>query len=119
MKEGEKKYFLESCLVMARVILPKYHNTENTKRTHTQTLTTVSEFWHHFPEHVGQDAIRPFVCRKLWETAKENYLTLQALRSILLRGHLLHILTSVSDQRYLDHLQAAGSEFECFRQISF
>ena len=32
---------------------------------------------------------------------------------------LLHILTSVSDQRYLDHLQAAGSEFECFRQISF
>ena len=38
--------------------------------------------------------------------------------SILLRGHLLQLLT-VSDQRYLDHLQAAGSEFECFRQIPF
>ena len=25
----------------------------------------------------------------------------------------------MSDQRYLDHLQEAGSEFECFRQISF
>ena len=82
---------------MVRVILPKYHNTENTKRTHTQTLlTTVSEFWYHFPEHVCWDAIRQFVCRKLWETAKENYQTSQALRSILLRGHSIAV-TDISE----------------------